>query len=942
VQTTLSARGRRPRSLVVVAILVAVTLGLLSLPLIPSPAEAATATFKQVAANEIKAGKVNSQAFNKANTVGNLIVVYVVWTNTKSVKVTDALHNKYEPVETRKPWASGRSSQVFYATNIAAGSNTVHATFDEGIKSGWADMYIHEYSGIAKTDPVDISASDAGTSAAMSSGSAETKSANDLIFGAGASSGSVNQVGAGFSSRSTRFGNQTEDKNAGTAGPYDASASQSGANNPWVMHMVAFKVDPNAPDTKPPTKPTGLSQEPISTSQIDLTWKASTDNVGVVRYQVFRNDTPIATAMDTTYSDKNLAPLTTYGYEVRAVDAAGNESPKSTVVNGTTVADTIPPSVSLTAPTSGALPSGPIDLTATASDDVGVVGVQFLLDGNNLGAEDTTLPYAFSWNTSAISGAHVLTAKARDGANHSTISAPVNVTIPAPDTSRPTIAITSPANNAPVNDIVNITADATDNVGVVGVQFLVDGVNFGQEDTVGPYVLPWDSRAVLNGPHTVTAKARDLAGNSMLSAPITINVANNTAQCSVTAGSAPTAIIRSLNEGQLFTAGQVITLNGGVDPDCGALPDSAFSWKIELVKDGGKSSTQVNTIPGKKNASFAVPTTGTEFQGDTQYRITLSATDGESKSTNVVNISPQTVKLTFNTAPAGLGLNVDGTEKPTPLVVDALAGSRHSVDARNQTSGGSSYAFASWSDGKAQQHDIVVPSADQSYTATYTMAASQRLQPGPITLQQKNYSMPRTGQSTVSATYTDPQTAGNTNLVAIGFRSAQETTLEVTDSAGNTYTPAAQLTDAQRNLSQAIYYAKNIKVAPAGNTVKVSFNGARPGPDVRIIEYAGLDPNNPVDIPPSSNSGSNNIATSGPLTTKASNTLLVTFGISWGDFGKAENGFTTQLTTKLKMGGLSGTGIVADRIVKTVDSYTATAPVNGGWLMQLVALSGAS
>jgi hypothetical protein len=922
--------------------LVAVTLALLSVPLIPSPARAATATFKQVAAKEIKSGKINSLAFNKANTAGNLIVVYLAWTNTKSVKVTDTRHNAYKSVEKGPTtWGSNRSSQVFYATNIAGGSNTVRATFADAIKSGgWADMYIHEYIGINTVDPLDVSATSTGMTAAMNSGSAVTKSANDLIFGAGASSGSVNQVGTGFTSRSTKFGNHTEDKNVTAAGPYAASASQAGANKPWVMHMVAFKVDANAPDTKAPSKPTGLSQAPTSTSQIDLTWKASTDNVGVVGYKVFRNGTPIATATDTTYSDKSLAPLTTYGYEIRAFDAAGNDSPKSAVVNGTTVADTTPPSVSLTAPASGPLVSGPIDVTATASDDVGVVGVQFLLDGSNLGAEDTTLPYAFSWNTSPVSGDHVLTAKARDAANHSTTSAPVNVTIAAPDTSPPTVAITSPANNAPVNDIVNIAADASDNVGVVGVQFLVDGVNFGQEDTTGPYVLAWDSRAVPNGTHTLTAKARDLAGNSTPSAPITVNVANNTAQCSVTAGSAPTAIIRSLNQGQLFTAGQVITLNGGTDPDCGALPNSAFNWKIDLVKDGDKS-IQVNSIPGK-NGSFAVPTTGTDFQGDTQYRITLTATDGESKATNVVSIYPEKVKLTFNTAPAGLALNFDGAERPTPLTLETLAGFRHSVEARNQTSGGSSYAFASWSDGKAQQHDIVVPSADQSYTATYTMAAAQPLQPGPITLKQKNYSMPRTSQSTVFATYTEPQAAESTNLVAIGTRSTEETTLEVTDSAGNTYTPAAQLTDRQRNLSQAIYYAKNIKSAPAGNTVKVTFNGARPGADVRIIEYSGLDLNNPMDITSSSNSGSNNSATSGPLQTKASNTLLVTFGISWGVFSKAEDGFTTQVITKPKMGGLGGTGIVADQIVKTVDIYAATAPVSGGWLMQLVALRGAS
>jgi hypothetical protein len=80
------------------------------------------------------------------------------------------------------------------------------------------------------------------------------------------------------------------------------------------------------------------------------------------------------------------------------------------------------------------------------------------------------------------------------------------------------VVITSPANNAQVVDIVNVTADASDNVGVTGVQFLVDGVNSGVEDTTAPYVLSWDSRGVSNGAHAVTARARDAAGNSALAA----------------------------------------------------------------------------------------------------------------------------------------------------------------------------------------------------------------------------------------------------------------------------------------------------------------------------------------------------------------------------------------------------------------------------------------
>src|SRR6185312_12963354 len=92
------------------------------------------------------------------------------------------------------------------------------------------------------------------------------------------------------------------------------------------------------------------------------------------------------------------------------------------------------------------------------------------------------------------------------------------------ETTPPTVAITSPASNAQVSDIINVTADASDNVGVAGVQFLVDGVNSGPEDTAAPYALVWDTRVVANGAHTLRARARDPSGNTTLSAPVTVNV----------------------------------------------------------------------------------------------------------------------------------------------------------------------------------------------------------------------------------------------------------------------------------------------------------------------------------------------------------------------------------------------------------------------------------
>src|SRR5712691_3600063 len=197
--------------------------------------------------------------------------------------------------------------------------------------------------------------------------------------------------------------------------------------------------------------------------------------------------------------------------------------------------------VAITSPTSGATVSD----TTTVSASVSIIGaltvssVQFQVDGANLGARDTSAPYAVSWNTTtAGDGPHTLTAVARDLLGVQFTSAPVTVTVasappppppPSGDTTPPTVSITSPREGATVRGTVRLTASASDNVGVVGVQFFGDGTALGDEVTTAPYSILVDSTTSSDGPHTLTAKARDAAGNSNTSAAVTVTVANNTA-----------------------------------------------------------------------------------------------------------------------------------------------------------------------------------------------------------------------------------------------------------------------------------------------------------------------------------------------------------------------------------------------------------------------------
>src|SRR5207249_3936901 len=324
--------------------------------------------------------------------------------------------------------------------------------------------------------------------------------------------------------------------------------------------------------------------------------------------------------------------------------------------------DTTPPTVSLSAPANGATVFGSaVTVSANASDNIGVLGVQFKLDGSNLGAEDLVAPHSVNWDTTgAANGSHTLTAVARDLAGNQTTATAVSVTVsntasipitdlptvtltssdstategptdtasftltrtgstasgltvtlaptgtatkwddyrrpvqgdmpdtftipagassvtirlmavddavvegtetatlkipprpnyynvgalnsvtitildndggpPPDDTNAPTVSLIAPANNAAVSgSSVTISANASDNVGVAGVQFKLDGTNLGPEVLSAPYNLNWNTTVATDGSHTLTAVARDQAGNQATANSVSVLVSNSSA-----------------------------------------------------------------------------------------------------------------------------------------------------------------------------------------------------------------------------------------------------------------------------------------------------------------------------------------------------------------------------------------------------------------------------
>jgi hypothetical protein len=206
------------------------------------------------------------------------------------------------------------------------------------------------------------------------------------------------------------------------------------------------------------------------------------------------------------------------------------------------------PSVSAMMTTSGSTetdvtaPSTPTGVTATggagfanlswtaATDNVGVVRYNvhrsttsgFTPSAANRIAQPTGTTYN---DTTLAAGTYFYKVTAEDAAgNLSPASTQVTATVTA-DTTAPTVSITSPTGGT-VSSTINVNANAGDNVAVAGVQFKLDGSPLGAEDTSGPYSISWDTTNATNGAHSLTAVARDTAGNTTTSTAVNVTVTN--------------------------------------------------------------------------------------------------------------------------------------------------------------------------------------------------------------------------------------------------------------------------------------------------------------------------------------------------------------------------------------------------------------------------------
>lgn len=309
---------------------------------------------------------------------------------------------------------------------------------------------------------------------------------------------------------------------------------------------------PLPPDNPSYRAPANLAMD-VSAGSVTLTWYAGVWARTYDLYlgagsnpSLYSSDVPLGPSRSTSdlksITVTGLVPGTVYSWRVVSKTMANvtAEGPLWTFTTSGAAPpdsppappDTTAPSIFVYAPGNGATVSGVRQISASSADNVAVSGVQFKLDGLDLGAQDRSAPFTMSWDTATVgSGIHILTAEARDTAGNSATSAPVTVTVsngppPPPDTTPPTVTVTSPSGDVTVSGTTTLAADSSDDVSVAGVQFQLDGVSFGAEDTAAPYSVSWDTTATSNGIHTLTAQARDGAGNRTVSSPVSVTVSN--------------------------------------------------------------------------------------------------------------------------------------------------------------------------------------------------------------------------------------------------------------------------------------------------------------------------------------------------------------------------------------------------------------------------------
>jgi len=457
------------------------------------------------------------------------------------------------------------------------------------------------------------------------------KSSNELAFFIERKTGSGSFTGVGrVDPNITNFSDAG--LTSATTYTYRVQAS-NGSGNSAYSNLASATT--SGPDITPPTAPTALKATAVSQSQVNLTWTASTDNVAVAGYRVFRTGhswptgcsttaTQIASPTGTSFSDTGIAPRTAYCYFVSAVDAAGNVSVGSNLAAAPidATAPTAPTGLTATA-----VSSSQVNLSWTASTDNWAVQAYAVLRDSVVLGYPTGTSFSDAGLTPATTYTYFVYAIDTSGNESLTHSNSASATTSASDTTAPSAPAGLTASATSSSQINLSWTASTDSIGVIGYQ--VDRCQGAGCTTFVQVATPTgttfnDVGLAPSTSYSYQARATDAAGN--VSANSNLASATTQAPPDTTAPTAPTGL----------TATAASTTQINLTWAASADDVGVTSYRVERCL--GTSCTNFVEIAAPAATSFS----DTGLTAETSYSYRVRATDAAGNLSGYSNVASGT------------------------------------------------------------------------------------------------------------------------------------------------------------------------------------------------------------------------------------------------------------------------------------------------------------
>jgi len=745
----------------------------------------------------------------------------------------------------------------------------------------------------------------------------------------------------------------------------DAASNFSDYSN--IASATTFMLD-----TTPPSAPSNLVATASSSSQIGLTWTASTDDVGVTAYMIERcqgtgcsNFAPIATSTSPSFNDGSLLASTPYSYRVRASDAASNLSGYSNVATATTQAPSGTPLTPAFVQGNSADPQGnfaSVTVTFTAAQAAGDLNVVATGWADSTAQVTAVTDSKGNVYTRAV-GPTVVT-----GALTQSIYYAKNIAAAAAGANTVTVTFNTAATFPDIRIVQYHNVDAANPLDVVGTGTgttgstststavtttnatdLLFATNMLAHSSNGPgsgftqRFISTDGDIVEDRVVTAIGSYSASAGINSTGAWIMHMVAFRAALSTpdTTPPTAPSNLTATaFSPTQINLAWTAATDNVGVT-----------SYLVESCQGAGCSNfAQIGT---SNTTTFS----STGLTAGTGYSYRVRASDAANNLGPYSNVAGATTAAPDSTPPsapsnlAGTSISSAEIDLTWTAATDDVGVTSYLVE-RCQGVGCSNFAqigtatntnFASAGLVASTSYSFRVRASDAATNlGPYSNVATAVTGSAPVTpaFIQGNFATPQVPQATVQATYNSAQAAGHFNVVIVGWNDNTTIVTSIADTKGNAYTRAVgpNITTSGWGITQSIYYARNIAAAAAGaNTVTVSFSSGANFPDIRVLEYSGIDTTTPVDVATAGQGNGNTASTPSMTTTNPVDLLVASETLQTSTSNAGIGAFTARMLTSPDGDG------VQDRIVNAIGAYTATADLNstGNWVIQMVAFRAA-